>query len=49
MHPTDATLLKKWVPFMLGCVKRHENAVQHEHWLRRIYVLEAASLVIIIY
>ena len=30
-RPMDATLLKKWGPFTLGCVKRHENAAQHEH------------------
>ena len=28
----DATLLKKMGPFVIGCVKRHENAVQREHW-----------------
>ena len=38
MRPMDAALLKKWGPFTLGCVKRHENAVQREHWFQSSYV-----------
>ena len=39
MRPTDATLRKKWGPFTLGCVKRHENAVQREHWFLIIQMM----------
>ena len=42
MRPWDTALLKKWGPFTLGCVKRHENAVQLEHCL--IYILTGISI-----
>ena len=36
----DTVLLKKCGPWALSCVKRHENGVQHEHWLN-IYEFSA--------